>query len=150
VFVFPGLGVMIAVLVVSFPYLRDATLGMGQFARIALTAACVVPVGIPMGMAFPWGIAVLRAKAPELIPWAWGMNGLMTVVGSLLSVILSLRLGFDLTLYMATGVYGVAMLSYLALTRSASKRSMACLIPGWSALPHFSGAAARAERRPAH
>ncbi|MDQ2824273.1 MAG: hypothetical protein M3R29_02370, partial [Verrucomicrobiota bacterium] len=55
-----------------------------------------------------------------LIPWGWGVNGFMTVVGSLLSVILSMKIGFDATLLVAVAIYVVAMLSFLVLSRMSA------------------------------
>jgi spermidine synthase len=112
------LGLLLLLVGGVFPYLRDWTLGMNQFTRILFVAAFVVPIGIPMGMPFPLGIKVLSTQAPELIPWAWGANGFMTVVGSLLAVVLSMKLGFTATLLVAAAIYIVAMMCYLQLTRT--------------------------------
>lgn len=116
-------GIIVFLLMVAFPYLRDLTLGMGQFARILLVGAFLIPIGITLGMPFPLGIAALQSKTPDLIPWAWGMNGVMTVVGSLLAVILSMRYGFDVTLLVAVCIYIIAMLSFWTLTWPYPKSS---------------------------
>lgn len=118
----PAFGVIALLLVVAFPHLRDLTLGMGQLARILLVVAFLIPIGIPLGMPFPLGIQVLKSRAPNLIPWAWGVNGFMTVVGSLMSVILSMKFGFDLTLVVAVAIYIIAMSSFLILTRTGNER----------------------------
>jgi hypothetical protein len=60
-------------------------------------------------MPFPLGIAALSRLAPRLVPWAWGVNGFMTVVGSLIAALLSIRWGFDVTLLAGAAVYLVAM-----------------------------------------
>jgi hypothetical protein len=118
ILVIPVFALFMVTLVVAFPYLRDLTLGMSQLARILLVAAFLIPVGIPLGMPFPLGIAALNLRAPNLIPWAWGINAFMTVVGSLLSMILTIKLGFDRTLFIAVAIYFIAMLSFLNLSRS--------------------------------
>ena len=117
ILVIPAFALYMVALVVAFPHLRDLTLGVSQLVRILLVAAFLIPVGIPLGMAFPLGIAALNQRAPNLIPWAWGINGFMTVVGSLLSTILTMKLGFDRTLFIAVAIYFVAMLSFLKLSR---------------------------------
>lgn len=118
ILVIPVFALIMVVLVVAFPHLRDLTLGMGQLARILLVVAFLIPVGIPLGMPFPLGIDALSLRAPNLIPWAWGINGFMTVVGSLLSVVLTMKLGFDRTLFIAVAIYFIAMLSFLKLSRA--------------------------------
>lgn len=117
ILVIPAFAVVILSLVAAFPHLRDLTLGMSQVTRILLVAAFLVPVGLPLGMPFPLGIAALSSKSPSLIPWAWGINGFMTVVGSLLSVILSMKFGFDVTLCIAVAIYMIAAASFLPLSR---------------------------------
>ncbi len=110
VWVFPCLASVVGGLVVAFPHMRDLALPLGQPARIALSAALLLPLGVCLGMPFPLGIVALQAAAPRLIPWAWGINGFMTVVGSLLAAIFSITFGFDCTLLLAAGIYLVAML----------------------------------------
>lgn len=117
----PAFALIIVLLVIVFPHLRNLTLGMSQLARIFLVAAFLIPVGIPLGMPFPLGIDALNLRASNLIPWAWGINGFMTVVGSLLSVILTMKLGFDRTLFIALAIYLIAMLSFLNLSRDPKR-----------------------------
>ena len=107
--VFVLTALLVGALVVSFPYARDLALGMSQGARIAFAAALLFPLGVSLGMAFPIGIAALDRAAPGLIPWAWGVNGFMTVVGALVAVLASMEIGFDRTLLLAAGLYLVAI-----------------------------------------
>ena len=61
-----------------------------------LTAALMIlPLGLMMGMPLPLGIEKIREHSSAVIPWAWGMSGLFTVVGGLLSVSLSITFGFN-------------------------------------------------------
>jgi len=119
VWVFPALALLVGGLVLSFPHARDLALGLGQGARIALAAVLVVPVGVCLGMPFPLGIAALRSAEPRLIPWAWGVNAFMSVVGSLIAAVAAINFGFDYTLLLAAGIYLVAMPALSALLRSA-------------------------------
>ena len=77
-----------------------------------------------LGMPFPAGISALEVRAPELIPWAWGINGFMTVVGSLAATVASMKVGFDVTLLLAAGIYLMAMVAFQAIApRVASATS---------------------------
>jgi spermidine synthase len=120
VWVFPCLALLLGALIVVFPLARDLALGLDQRARIILSAALLLPLGVCLGIPFPLGITALQATAPRLIPWAWGINGFMTVVGSLLAAICSIRMGFDYALLVAAAIYLVAMLAWPSL-RSASR-----------------------------
>jgi len=108
-------------LVIAFPYARDVALGMGQLARIAFAALLVFPLGVVLGMPFPAGIRALEVRAPQLIPWAWGINGFMTVVGSLAATVVSMKVGFDITLLLAAGIYLMAMLAFQAIAPGAAR-----------------------------
>lgn len=113
--VFPAVALLIGAVVAAFPFARDLALGLGQPARIALSAALLLPLGVGLGMPFPLGIAALSRLAPRLVPWAWGVNGFMTVVGSLIAALLSIRVGFDVTLLAGAAVYLVTMGAWRAL-----------------------------------
>ena len=113
--VLPAVALLIALVVAAFPFARDLALGLGQPARIALSVALLLPLGVTLGMPFPLGIAALERVAPRLIPWAWGVNGFTTVAGSLLAALASIRWGFDVTLLAAAVVYLAATAAWRAL-----------------------------------
>jgi spermidine synthase len=115
ILVIPLFGFALALLLIAFPVLRDLTLGMGQVSRILLVSAFLVPIGIPLGMPFPIGVQALSSAAPNLIPWAWGTNAFTTVVGSVLSVVLSIKFGFDVTLCIAIAIYLIASVAFVGI-----------------------------------
>jgi hypothetical protein len=45
---------------------------------------------------------------PEGVPWAWGINGVASVLGSVLAVFVALYFGFAIATLMACGCYLVA------------------------------------------
>jgi hypothetical protein len=66
--------------------------------------------GFFMGMPFPRGLAMLsKDDRNNIIPVLWGINGLMSVVGSVLSVIISMQFGFTATLISGTVFYTMVM-----------------------------------------
>jgi len=54
---------------------------------------------------------LLAAARPTLIPWGWGMNGALSVVGATLAVFVARNWGFSSTLAIAGLVYAVAFLA---------------------------------------
>ncbi len=73
--------------------------------RVLVTVATLAPLGLAMGMPMPTGIRLLHARAPELIPWAWGVNGAASVLGSVGAVALAMVAGFDLALLTGACLY---------------------------------------------
>ena len=75
--------------------------------RIMVSFLLISLAGFFMGAFFPEGIRRLGAKDKVMIGWAWGANSFATVVGSIMSVIVSINWNF-------TTVLVLAALSYLA------------------------------------
>jgi predicted membrane-bound spermidine synthase len=78
-------------------------------ARIVITVIALGPLGLALGMPMPTGIRLLGARAPELVPWAWGVNGAASVLGSVGAVAFAMQWGFDLALLGAAGLYVAAV-----------------------------------------
>ena len=66
------------------------------------------PVGFFLGMPFPLGILAIANKPRPVVAWAWGMNGLFTVVGGFLSMLVSMAFGFNVAITFALALYAVA------------------------------------------
>ena len=87
--------------------------------RIAIAVALLAPIGLLLGVPFAYGIRVLDERNPSLIPWAWSINGCLSVMGSILTVVISMNLGFRVVLVAAVLVYVIA---FGALRSSVSPR----------------------------
>jgi len=75
-------------------------------------------LGILLGIPFPTGLQILRSfNQGNLIPWMYGVNGSMSVLGSVLAVNLSLILGFTPTFFIGISIYLI-----LALILSSKSR----------------------------
>ena len=91
--------------VLSLPALFGATLGLPLSARIAITAAGVVPLGGLLGLFFPLGMARFGDGAK---PWFWAINGVFGVVASVLSLALSMEYGYTVVGIGSALLYGLA------------------------------------------
>ena len=89
-------------------------LTMPLLVRVLVATALIVPPGFFMGMCFPLGILTIKDQPQGAIAWAWGMNGLFTVVGGVLSVLFSIYLGFTVTLVVGLAIY---LLAYALFSR---------------------------------
>ncbi|MBU5313490.1 hypothetical protein KQI38_15820 [Tissierella carlieri] len=63
--------------------------------KLLILAGLLFPLGFFLGMAFPKGITKLNLNKQEKhIPLMWGINGIMSVTGSVLALIISMKVGF--------------------------------------------------------
>lgn len=107
----PFIGVIASTLLmlVVYPNIRDFILGMSLLMRIGVSVLFMFPVGFFLGMPFPLGILSLADQPRGAIAWAWGMNGLFTVIGGMLGIVFSIQWGFNITLLIACSVYMFAL-----------------------------------------
>jgi hypothetical protein len=68
-------------------------------------------------MAYPLGIHMLREFDEGLVPWAWGLNGALSVVASVFAVFLGSRLGFTAASLTGMAAYAVAMVAVAVVAR---------------------------------
>ena len=61
-------------------------------------------------MPFPTGIKAVSTESSAFIPWAWGVNGFFTVIGSVGAIILGMALGFKIVILLAALCYLFALL----------------------------------------
>ena len=98
--------------------------------RIAVAIATLVPLGVVLGIPMPAGIRLLAERAPQMVPWAWGMNGAFSVVGATLAIFIAMNWGFQITLFAASG-------SYLIGLARASRQRARPLVSASPASPGF-------------
>ncbi len=79
-------------------------------AKVILSFLLLMPAGLLMGLPFPLGISVLGAAAPQLIPWAWAVNGCFSVIAPILGIMLALSAGFRVVLIAGAVMYLLAFL----------------------------------------
>ena len=83
----------------------SATLGWGFAARAVLSALALIPAGALMGFAFPGG---LRSLSDGHTAWFWAVNGAAGVLASIISLMLAIAFGFQVTVLVGAGFYVVA------------------------------------------
>jgi hypothetical protein len=81
-------------------------------ARIAIAVGLLVPIGMLLGIPMPTGLRLLRSRAPEMVTWAWGINGALSVLGATLAIFIAMNWGFQTTLLTASATY---LLGFVAL-----------------------------------
>jgi hypothetical protein len=90
------------------PLLVELTLHLPLPLRLAAAVAVTVPLGYLMGQPFPLAVSLLRRRREGLIPWVWGVNGALSVLGAMLALVLALNLGYTTTMFVGSASYLVA------------------------------------------
>lgn len=114
-FYLPVVAISLILLLYGFLLTPVLTLTIGlPFAwKVAIALALIAIPGFFMGMPFPLGISWLNQTFPGHIPWAWGINGCLSVIASSLATLLAVEFGFRIVIYAAAICYGAASLVYL-------------------------------------
>jgi hypothetical protein len=97
---------VVAVLLV--PPVVNHAVGWPIAARLALSAALLLPAGVLMGIPLPSGMRLLAGPQAALVPWAWGINGALSVLGSGLAVLVAMTFGFSATILAGASLYALA------------------------------------------
>ena len=100
-----GLGLLAFLYPLFLPYFFEALLGQPLLLRLLAAMGVLAPLCFLMGVPFPSGIRIMGTLSPDLVPWAWGINGCISVVSSILSLIVILWVGFSPVLIAASGIY---------------------------------------------
>ena len=94
--------------VFGLPVLFARLMALPDAARIALSLALIAPLALFMGMPFPLVLARLRTRAPDFVPWAWGINGCASVASAILATLLTIGLGARAVVLIAAALYLMA------------------------------------------
>ncbi|HEX9639603.1 MAG TPA: hypothetical protein VGB99_18875 [Acidobacteriota bacterium] len=87
-------------------------MGLETTAKVAVTAGLLLPLGLLLGMPLPLALRHLE-RLPHgagLIPWAWGVNGALSVFATVLATTTSLAFGFSAALLLGQAAYLAALL----------------------------------------
>ncbi len=87
--------------------------------RAIIAALSLLPLAFCLGVPFPQALKLVGAEDKPQVALAWSINGLMTVVGSVLAVALSITSGFSAVLWLGAGAY-LAATAILAITHRRS------------------------------
>jgi hypothetical protein len=88
--------------------LLRAWIGIARPLRIVITAILVAPCGLLMGVMIPSAVRVLGAKDSSLVPWGWGVNGAMSVIGTSVATLIAMYGGFTATFIVGAIVYAIS------------------------------------------
>lgn len=76
--------------------------------RVAIVFALVAPIGLCLGTFLPTALEQLKASVPALVPWAWGINGIFSVLAPIAGIAVSMTYGMNALLLGAIPIYMIA------------------------------------------
>jgi hypothetical protein len=97
-------GVVLVELLLVYPRLYDLV-GWPFAVRTALVCLLVAPIGVCLGAFLPTALELLKSKAPAFVPWAWGLNGIFSVLAPVLAIAVSMSWGITTLMLAALPVY---------------------------------------------
>lgn len=125
--VFGGLVVLVALYQFGLGPITEASLSAPLGARVVIAMAVLAPLGLCLGMFMPLGLGQvgrLVEDGGDYVAWSWAVNGFFSVIGSVLTTILSMIFGFRVVMFMALGVYALATLMFLRLRAAADRAEL--------------------------
>lgn len=110
---------ILALWILLWPQVETQLMGARPLVRIAVVMSTLLPLSIVMGMPFSLGLRNVSVQGEQQVALAWVVNGLMSVIGSVLAVVLALQFGFTTVVFIGGAAYGLAAAAAL-LTPSAA------------------------------
>jgi spermidine synthase len=120
-----GTAALSAVYLVGLTPLLRGLLGLPLPLKALAALIVVAPMGFCLGIPFPSGLSALSEGRREILPWAWGVNGALSVTGSVLTRVVSMAAGFTVVLACVAALYLAAGFLSPANTGRAALRARA-------------------------
>jgi len=76
-----------------------------------------LPLAYAMGIPMPTAISVLNRDCPRLTPWAWGVNGVASVIATSTAILIAMSSGYSWVMLAAAALYAVAAVAAIPLAR---------------------------------
>jgi len=107
-----GLALLILLCAGSLPWLITISQPWPLPLRGLFFCLLITLPGFFMGIPFPAGLRLLGRITPELIPWAWAVNGTVSVLAPLMAVMTAMAIGFRGVLILGAGIYFLAFILF--------------------------------------
>lgn len=124
------MGGLITLMLIGYAFLLTPMLQSSISWSLALKIVIsLAMIGIPSffkGMMFPLGIRYLVSYDEGQIPWAWGINGSVSVISTSLATLIAVEGGFRFVMLLAVACYILAAMVFLLhrYTYSPTSRKM--------------------------
>jgi spermidine synthase len=86
--------------------------GLAAPMKVFVAVVMLGPLAFCMGMPFPLALTEIGRDVPELIPWAWAVNGCASVIAAVLATLLAIHFGFAVVVSASLVLYGIAAATF--------------------------------------
>ena len=103
-----GIALLILLSLVLLPVGSKLTASAPLGVQVVVALITLLPMGAALGCAFPLGLRELERRSPEWIPWAWAINGCVSVVTPAAATLLGFAAGVTALFFAAAAAYVLA------------------------------------------
>jgi hypothetical protein len=89
----------------SVPFIINGIIPFSFATKVILIFITLLPMGVLMGVPFPLGLSILGEKSQNLIPWAWAVNGCLSVLAPIVAIVFAMSVGFQLVIMTGAVLY---------------------------------------------
>jgi len=117
-----AIGGLVVLYLLALPALVRPAMAASLPIRGLVIVALILPLGYIMGMPFPSGLRLARRLHSDEISLLWGVNGVFSVLGSILAVVTAMKWGFSRALALGAGCYLGLSILLVWMTRMDRRR----------------------------
>ena len=105
------LTIFIFIVLVLFAYsfiltpVLQQTVHVNLFLKLLIIFLITAPLAFCMGIPFPAGLSQISKVSSAWIPWAWGINGCISVISTALATVVAVEMGFTWVMLFAALAY---------------------------------------------
>ena len=114
------LGLIVSIVFIysfSLTPLLQRTVNSDLFIKCLIVFLIVAPLAFCMGIPFPAGMSYVSRREANAVPWAWGINGCVSVISTALATVVSVEMGFIWVMLFAAVAYCLPLLVQISWSR---------------------------------
>ncbi|MFZ6017152.1 MAG: hypothetical protein ACOYU0_06015 [Nitrospirota bacterium] len=112
---------LIIVYSILLPIISDIISPYTMPLKIIFVFLILMPLGLLMGIPFPTGLKILGEKnESSLIPWAWAINGCLSVLAPITTIMLAMAVGFKAVLWLGALAYIMAFVTLQSFLKKST------------------------------
>lgn len=115
------IGIISLIYLLALPFLLNLGIDYDSTIRFLISFALIFPIGFLLGIPFPTGLRITGKKSGNDAAWMWCINGMFSVLGSVMALVLAMSFGFSSVFLSGAAIYGMLFLVGRIWTRKKIK-----------------------------